>query len=535
VSPRDLIVVRSGLPLPVPSAGETIVSDDEVRAWVRRGGVLRRIRRFRAARLVTERLSTSGRPMLLWPLRLMARQCYVADSQGNTREVTVALLLRWTAQLAAEAFSRRRLLAAFEQEVEALAKTGAGGRVLEYDTAAPLLYLRTDLSFAVRAGGSVGHIAGVFNEIARRGPPPLLLTTSPVPTLDPESEVHVVAVPEAYWNFRELPTLLLNDVFCDTALDVLQKRRISCVYQRYSLNNFAGLRLSRQLRVPLVLEYNGSEVWMSRHWGRPLKYEALADRVERLNVTMADLVVVVSGAMFDELVSRGVPAGRILVNPNGADPDRYAPAIDGTLVRQRYDLEGKIVIGFMATFQAWHGADVLARAAVELMRDHGEYRDSVRLLLIGDGPRLPAARRLIDEAGLSDVVRLTGLVAQEDGPAHLAACDLLVSPHVPNPDGSPFFGSPTKLFEYMAMGKAIVASNLDQIGEVLRHRETAWLVPPGEPGALACAMRVLVEDGGLRRALGAAARRDMLAHYTWRAHVQRTLDALAARVRTTVS
>ena len=150
------------------------------------------------------------------------------------------------------------------------------------------------------------------------------------------------------------------------------------------------------------------------------------------------------------------------------------------------------MLGFISTFQPWHGAVVLARAFAALLRDHPEHRDSVRLLMIGTGPELGEARRVIDAAGFADAVHFTGLVAQEDGPAHLAACDILVSPHVPNADGSPFFGSPTKLFEYMAMGKGIVASNLDQIGEVLRHGETAWLVPPADAAALAAGLDRLV-------------------------------------------
>ena len=190
---------------------------------------------------------------------------------------------------------------------------------------APVLYLRTDLSFGVRAGGSVGHIAGVLNELARQVGPPILLTTATVPTLGPRDRSARRRGAGAFWNFRELPTLVLNDVFYDEAWRVLAGRRVSFVYQRYSLNNYAGLRLARRLGVPLVLEYNGSEIWMSRHWGRPLKYEALASKIELLNMNGADLVVVVSRAMRDELVGRGVAAGRILVNPNGVDPDRYSP------------------------------------------------------------------------------------------------------------------------------------------------------------------------------------------------------------------
>src|SRR4029453_6656090 len=102
----------------------------------------------------------------------------------------------------------------------------------------------------------------------------------------------------------------------------------------------------------------------------------------------------------------------------------------------------------------------------------------------------------------------TRLVPQEEGPAYLAACDVVVSPHVPNPDGTQFFGSPTKLFEYMAMGKGIVASNPAPIGEVLEHGRTAWPVPPNDGGALADGIRRLVTNPDLRTALGAAARHE---------------------------
>ena len=525
-----LTVVRSGLPLPAAEPGELVMSDDELRAWVLSGRVLRSVRRYRTSRLMTERLATSGRPMLGWALRLMARdRCYIVDAEGRERDFTAGLLLRWSWQLMREVLGKNALLRQVERDVQEAEQVARVRPTPSWNRAASPLYLRTDLSFGVRAGGSVGHIAGVLNQLAD-GEPPILMTTAPVPTVLPDVEVHQVPVSERFWNFQELPTFVLNDIFFDETLRAVAGRPISFVYQRYSLNNYAGLRLAHHLNVPLVLEYNGSEIWMSRHWGRPLKYEDVASRIELLNLNAADLIVVVSRAMRDELVARHVDGGRVLVNPNAVDPVRYTPAVDGSAVRRRLGLEGQTVLGLISTFQPWHGAVVLARAFVTLLQDHPEHRDSVRLLMIGTGPELEDARRVIDAAGFTKAVTFTGLVAQEEGPAHLAACDILVSPHVPNADGSPFFGSPTKLFEYMAMGKGIVASNLDQIGEVLRHGETAWLVAPGDAGALALGLDRLVRDLPLRAGLGAAARRDALALHTWHAHVQRTLAALDARV-----
>ena len=117
---------------------------------------------------------------------------------------------------------------------------------------------------------------------------------------------------------------------------------------------------------------------------------------------------------------------------------------------------------------------------------------------------------------------------QQDDCEVLAVCDVFASPHVPNPDGSPFFGSPTKLSEYMAMGRGIVASALDQIAEVLEDGRTAILVPPADAQALARALETLVVDRDLRLRLGAAARRVVLERHTWHAHVGRTLAALRA-------
>jgi glycosyltransferase involved in cell wall biosynthesis len=214
------------------------------------------------------------------------------------------------------------------------------------------------------------------------------------------------------------------------------------------------------------------------------------------------------------------------------DPDRYRPDVDGDPVRARYGLGQSTVIGFIGTFGPWHGAEVLARAFVSLIKTNPSLARSVRLLLIGEGAAMSEVRRVLAEGDALGLTVFTGLVAQEDGPAHLAACDLLASPHVPNPDGTPFFGSPTKLFEYMAMGKAIVASDLDQIGEVLEHGRTAWLVAPGDADALAQGLARLVADPALREALGVESRRCVVTRHTWHQHTKRTIDRLRDLVGT---
>jgi len=125
-------------------------------------------------------------------------------------------------------------------------------------------------------------------------------------------------------------------------------------------------------------------------------------------------------------------------------------------------------------------------------------------------------------------VFFTGVVPHTRIPAYLDAADILVSPHVPMPDGRPFFGSPTKIFEYMAMAKGIIASNLDQLSRVLAHRRNAWLVEPGNATELASAIILLAQNPSLRDELGHNARATAVAEYTWRQNAQRVLARIGA-------
>jgi glycosyltransferase involved in cell wall biosynthesis len=125
------------------------------------------------------------------------------------------------------------------------------------------------------------------------------------------------------------------------------------------------------------------------------------------------------------------------------------------------------------------------------------------------------------------------MIPQASAAAYLAASDVFLSPHVPNRDGSTFFGSPTKLFEYMAMERPIVASDLAQIGEVLRgeyfgpaqptNGPMAELFTPGSEEDFLGALRRVIEDPTNARGMATRARANALGSYTWTHHVNAIL------------
>ena len=320
-----------------------------------------------------------------------------------------------------------------------------------------------------------------------------------------------------FYLLREPLLISYNATYYREVARQLRKGAAKALYQRHGRFVVGGALLSHALRVPLVLEYNGSEDWVATNWD-PSRFRSWLRLCEDFSLAAAALVVVVSEALREELLGRGIPSERILVNPNAVDPDTFRPGCGGQELRARLGFSpADVVVCFLGTFSYWHGVQVLQETIHQLLREESPCRGvfQIRFLLVGEGPLRWELRQASAEFERTGTVVFAGTVPHSQVPAYLDASDILVSPHIPMPDGRPFFGSPTKLFEYMAMGKGIVASDLDQIGRVLRHQETAWLVTPGDPKDLAAAIRLLAGQPDTRNRLGKAARNAALARHTW--------------------
>lgn len=451
-----------------------------------------------------------------------------------------------------------RLFAACADGQRAVVAAGARARELmdvPLQRVAPVhepsvLYLKTNLMLGVRAGGSIGHIAGVVNGLVRLGydvdfagaEQPVGLDASTHWSQIPLMPSFGMPFETNYYRYHEIVSRELT----------ARTRAPGFVYQRMSVSNFSGVEVARRFRVPLVMEYNGSEAWIAKHWGTPLRYHDLAVLTEDVSLKHSHLVVTISDVLRDELLAKGVPARRIVTYPNGIDPGVFDPArfsaASSAALRERLGIPANAtVVTFVGTFGLWHGTELLAKAVKRWAETDPASleRGRVRFLFVGDGLRFAEVKKTLSGAAAPYVV-LTGLVEQEKTPAYLAASDILVSPHVPNADGTRFFGSPTKLFEYMAMGKGIVASRLEQIEQVLNPSVDAARLPtnaapttdadglavtttPGSEDELLRGLRFLVENPAWRERLGANARAAALARYTWDHHVDAILDGLAAQ------
>ncbi len=418
-------------------------------------------------------------------------------------------------------------------------------------TGGRVLYLNANLWFGVKAGGSVGHISGVANaflnagydlDFASAGGRLMIGDGAGYIPLNPPNG-YGLPYDYNYYHFHQLCTSTMRNVMSGTDY--------SFIYQRLSIANYTGVILSRDFRIPLVVEYNGSEAWIAKHWGRPLAHSEQALLAEDACLKHAHLVVTISDVLRDELIERGVDPERVVFYPNCIDPKIFEPsrysADDLKAVRVQHGIpDDAVVVTFIGTFGQWHGVDVLARVVRRFVERDREWliRNKVHFLIVGDGLKMPVVRDILAPEEFRPFYTLTGLVLQAEAPKYLAVSDVLVSPHVNNEDGSRFFGSPTKLFEYMAMRKGIVASDLDQIGAVLENSvrtdllpqddpagdesRLAVLFPPGDTDAFERGIRFLVERRSWRELLGENARQEALRKYTWEHHVQAICSQLSA-------
>jgi glycosyltransferase involved in cell wall biosynthesis len=384
-----------------------------------------------------------------------------------------------------------------------------------------VLYLHRPMSaMGSNTGGAAVHTAGVINGFSEHGIEVSLLGPQMPAGVTRPALTHV----PVRRRFHLVQWLTVSEYSRELA-HAAAALHPSFVYERSVAGSYAGATVADRLGVPLVLEFNGSDVWIAEHWGgRRLAFSRLAAALEDRNLRTASLVVVLSDALKERVAALGIPSGRILVNPVGVDVDELAPLRTGTPSprRRALGLADSPTVAFIGTFGPWHGVGLLPEMIERTATEHG----SARWLLLGGGPLHDDVAREIERRGLEHTVTLTGAVPREHAMRLLAAADVCVAPHVPNPDGSRFFGSPTKLFEYMALGKAIVASSLEQLGDVIEHERNGLLHPPSDATAAASAISRLLGDPALRTRLGAAALSDAVEQFSWRAHVERTLDAL---------
>jgi starch synthase len=270
---------------------------------------------------------------------------------------------------------------------------------------------------------------------------------------------------------------------------VMSGRGIDVVMERETAFG-AGAVLSSLLGVPMVLEIVGP-------------------RISSMSLRKASKVLAYSRFM----AGGRIPERKLEIVPAGVNTELFSPDLEArNHTREKYGLGDSLVVGYVGSFQRWHGVNELLQACAKLA---GSTR-KIKILLVG--PYFADAQRYAGELGLGTDAVFSGPVPYEEVPWHINACDVLCAPYDPGSSRlrrSGGIGAPLKVLEYMACEKAVVTTSVPPITEVVEEGKTGLLVPPGDAAHLSLALGRLINDSSLRESLGREARKVVVNRYSW--------------------
>lgn len=291
------------------------------------------------------------------------------------------------------------------------------------------------------------------------------------------------------------------------------------LYERCNLFLVAGAWLKRRFGLPMLLEVNSPLADERERFGG-LALPGLARWSEHTAWRTADAVLPVTRVLADIVQAAGVPGERLVVIPNGINEAHFAHAPGVAEAKAALGWSDSLVLGFTGFVRDWHGVDRVLRWMAG-----SDAPANAKLLVVGDGPARPDLERLARELDIGSRVHFTGFVPRSEVPARVAAFDIALQPAV-----TPY-ASPLKLFEYLALAKAIVAPRRPNITEILVDGRNALLFDENRDGDFEAALTRLCRDVELRRALAVEAQATIgRMGLTWRGNAQKVV-ALAESLR----
>lgn len=344
--------------------------------------------------------------------------------------------------------------------------------------------------------GQYVHIEEMITAFRAQGHEVIIVAPPSAETEDFGSDAGLVATLKRYlpkW-FYELMELSYSLVAYRRLAKAVKQHRPDVLYERYNLFLPAGVWLARKYKLPMLLEIN-APILEERSKYDGLALTKLARWSQAYCWKNADVVLPVTRVLGDIVAAYGVPEERIVVIPNGINGERFDADIDVGAAKKALGLENVLVLGFTGFVRDWHGLD---KVIAMIAQDSPHARR--QLLVVGDGPERAVLEQQARTLGIADRVRFTGVIGRDEVAQYVAAFDIALQPAVVA------YASPLKLFEYLALGKAIVGPAQPNLREILTHEHNALLFDPNDGDGLSKVIARLSDDAPLREKVARNAR-----------------------------
>ena len=285
------------------------------------------------------------------------------------------------------------------------------------------------------------------------------------------------------------------------------------------LNAIAALRAGRKFGIPVVYEvrafWEDAAVDHGTSTENGLRYK-LTRGLETYALKRADAVTTICEGLRGDIVARGIPAAKVTVIPNAVDIGKFAVGGEADLeLKRKLGFEGNRLIGFIGSFYAYEGLDVLLRAVPALSARHPD----LRVLLVGGGPQDANLRQQAKDLGIADKVVFTGRVPHDQVQKYYDLLDVLVYPRLSMRLTD--LVTPLKPLEAMAQGRILAASSVGGHRELIVDGKTGVLFAPDDPASLAAKVGDLLDAHLLWPALRSAGRAYVENERNWPVSVSR--------------
>jgi glycosyltransferase involved in cell wall biosynthesis len=317
-------------------------------------------------------------------------------------------------------------------------------------------------------------------------------------------------------------TLMYNVMSIFYFLKEFSSKGLDIVYSRQSMLEFIPLFFLKRLGVRYVAEVNGIDSEQKKLYGMADWKIRLSEYLYGVSYRLADGIVTVTDEIREYLNGRYPKTkAKTYVVSNGANVEVSRPIKKADACRElEFDPE-KVYFVFVGSLKKWHGVEN-AILSVERLIIHDA---NIRLLVVGDGPERGYLQSVVARKGLERNVTFVGKVKYSRVPLYIGtatACLALFDRERNDRTGL----SPLKIFEYMACGRPVVATDVGNLKNIIGRHECGLIVKPGDIDAMSQALMKLVRNPELAKKLGENGREAAVRYYSWRAISEKLLDIM---------
>lgn len=311
-----------------------------------------------------------------------------------------------------------------------------------------------------------------------------------------------------------LPYLALFDSYRMAEAGAMNLKSVDLIHERFNLLSLGGAWASKRLGIPFVLEVNADLLEQRKFKGVPEKglRRLFAIWATQTCFNAASKIICISTGLKEHLSKKwNIEDSKLTVLPCAADVNAFGSNHNAERVRRGLGLTDELVVIWVGGFYPWHDLDLLLSSFTRVLQSQPD----AKLVLVGDGPIRQTIAQTVEKNGIQRSVIMTGAIAHADVPEMMSIADIAVVPSAPVQASGGGTGTPLKLFEYMAAGKPVIATAIDQAAEVIRDGHTGLLVEAGDVNRFADAMLRLLNDPAERVRLGQNARQQAIKLYSW--------------------